>query len=218
MAAAISCAPLKSDLMAGIEQLSPKYAEANATYAAMSRPINQMDVAQELINKSVRPIDERVMPGMYAKSLNDRLAAKVTGIQSNTLEKVMEPGQLDTMRGVEADLARMLFSENAGRGVGSDTIQKLAYSNIMNKSGLPSFMSDIPGAGLLGRFADLGYKRSNAEMSRKLAQSMLDPQQAAQHMEKAIMSPEVECILFGAKRIGAGAGAASPYLLNATKE
>lgn len=209
---------LKSDLMAGIEQLSPKYAEANATYAAMSRPINQMDVAQELINKSVRPIDERVMPGMYAKSLNDRLAAKVTGIPSNTLEKVMEPGQLGTMRGVEADLARMLFAENAGRGVGSDTIQKLAYSNIMNKSGLPSFMSDIPGAGLLGRFADLGYKRSNAEMSSKLAQSMLDPQQAAQHMEKAIMSPEVERILFGAKRIGAGAGAASPYLLNATKE
>lgn len=209
---------LKNDLMAGIENLSPKYAEANQTYAAMSRPINQMDVAGELLKKSVRPIDDQLLPGMYARNLNDDLAARVTGIRSNTLGKVMEPQQLSTMNAVKDDLARKQFSENAGRGVGSDTVQKLAYSNIMAKSGLPGFMKDVPGAGILGRMADLGYKRSNDEMSRKLAQALLNPQETATYMEKGIMSPEVERALFGVKRGGAAIGAATPYLLNAGKE
>lgn len=209
---------LKNDLVAGLDNMSPAYAEASKTYAAMSRPINQMDLAAELLKKSVRPIDDQIMPGQYARQLGDDLAAKTTGIRSATLEKVLEPEQLATMNAVRDDLARANFANTAGRGVGSDTVQKLAYSNLMSKSGLPGFFKDLPGAGVVGRAADIGYKRSNDEMRQMLAQALLDPQQTAALMQSGALTPEMLALIEAIKRGGAGLGATAPYLLNSAKE
>lgn len=213
---------LKNDFVEGIGNLSPKYAEASQTFAAMSKPINQMDVAKTLMDKAVRPLDEQVMPGLYSRNLSDALAQKVTGIRSNTLEKVMEPGQLAGLNAIKEDLARKVFSEQAGRGVGSDTVQKLAYSNMLNQAGVPSFIRNMGPAGIVGnvaqRFGQVAYKDANDKMAQQLALALLNPAETAKLFESGIITPQMKALANGLRRSGAVMGASAPGLVQSLQQ
>lgn len=209
---------LQKTLLSGMDEVSPAYGEARRTFSAMSKPINEMDVAQEITNKAVNPLRGTVQPAAYARALNDQTASRVTGMPNATLANTLSPESLGTMNAVKDDLVRSDFANTAGRGVGSDTVQKLAYSNLMAKSGLPNWMRDVPGAGVVGRMADIGYKRSNDEMRQKLAQALLNPQDTAALMEAGIVTPQMQALMDGLRRGGAAVGVASPYLLNTAKE
>jgi hypothetical protein len=166
-----------------MDQVSPDLRAARETFAGMSRPINQMDVAQELIQRSVNPLSGNLQPQAFARSLNDATAARATGFPGATLERTMTPAQNNALTSVLLDLQRSNAAQNAGRGVGSDTVQKLAYLNIMDESGVPSVIRNFGPAqvvgGLTGRAADAAYARANRELANRLAEVMLDPAQAA---------------------------------------
>jgi hypothetical protein len=130
----------------------------------------------------------------------------------------MEPGQMQTLNAIKDDLLRADFANTAGKGVGSDTVQKLAYSNLLDQAGVPSFVRAIPGAGTVGglaqRVGKLAYQDANDEMRTRLAQALLNPQDAAALMEAGMVSPQLVRSINAARRIGSGAGAMTPAMLN----
>jgi hypothetical protein len=180
---------LQQDFLQGMDAMSPDYAAARTVHAQMSAPINQMDVAQRLVDKSVNPLTGTLQPSAYARSLNDGTAAAATGLPGATLEGTMTNQQGNLLQSILADLQRSNAANNAGRGVGSDTVQKLAYTNLLDQAGVPTFLRELKPAQVVGNIAtrvgDAAYARQNRELSNRLAELMLSPQDASQAMGAA---------------------------------
>lgn len=167
---------LKSRLLTTLDRISPDYAQARTTFAEMSKPITQMNVIQEILNKSVRPLDQTLMPNQYARALSDDTVRGVTGMDRATLENTMAPHQLDMLNAVKGDLARSVAAQNLGRGPGSDTVQKLAMTNLMQRAGIPQGVLNFP---VLGRVGNWAYEVADQRMKEALANTLLNPQQTA---------------------------------------
>lgn len=164
------------------KNISPEYKTARETYAAMSKPINEMDVIQGIANKAINPLNEKMYAGKFAQNLE------------NIAPNVVSPEKLNALNAIKQDLARSQFAENAGRGVGSDTIQKLAYGNMLNQINLPNLLrrrglAETAG-NLLARASDVVYGKANKELANQFAQTLLNPQQAASYMEIAKTIPK----------------------------
>jgi hypothetical protein len=101
----------------------------------------------------------------------------------------MENQQANMLQSILADVRRQEAAANAGRGVGSDTVQKLAYTNMLDRSGVPTFLREFAPAqivgNLAGRGADVAYGRANRELSTQLAELLQTPEGAAAVMQAA---------------------------------
>lgn len=172
-----------TEFLGEVEKQIPEYGKARDIYAKLSKPINQADLLTTLKGRSTRALDDALLPGKFASNLNDKLAQSVTGYKGSKLADVLKPSQLKTLDAVKGDLAGVVASQNVGRGVGSDTVQKLAYANMMNNMPLPAGVRSSTVGGLLGGLAQKGgnlvYGNANRQMQGLLAESMLDPQLAA---------------------------------------
>jgi len=212
---------LQKDLLTGMDNLSPAYENARKTYATMSRPINQMDVASDIIDKSVDKLTGNIQPRSLAKAVSDKTAARATGLPTATLEGTMAPAQMNALQFIMDDVRRATAAQNVGRGAGSDTVQKLAYTNMLDQAGVPTFLRNFAPAQLLGnigsRSADLAYGRANRELGNRLAEVMLDPERASQLMLTAGPSGKNALALL-MQRGGSGLAMSAPALANAHKE
>lgn len=212
---------LQKDLLSGLDSLSPDYAAARKVYAEMSRPINQMDVAQSLADRSINKLDGNLKPNEYARALTDKTAAMATGMPGATLAGTMEPAQMNALNSLLLDVQRAGAANNAGRGAGSDTVQKLAYTNLLEKSGVPTFLQELQPAqvvgNLVGRGADAVYGRANRELSARLAEAMLDPGTAARLMEMATPAQQ-NALMKYLQRGASGLAIAGPASANAAKQ
>jgi hypothetical protein len=166
-----------------LDTISPSYKQARITYREMSKPINQMDIAQELANKSINPLNDLMQPNAFARNLSDDMASRATGFKGSTLSNTMTQGQLQTLNAIKADLARSVAARDLGRGAGSDTIQKLSMTNLLQRSGIPVGVIDTPG---LGRSANWLYSGTDEKMRESLAKALLNPASTADIMEKGI--------------------------------
>lgn len=191
---------LKNEFVGLLDDLSPSYKKARETYAEMSKPITQMDIAQEIANRAIRPIDRTLQPGAYGRALSDDLVQSVTGMPRATLANTMDPQQLATLNALREDLASSVFAQNAGRGAGSDTAQKLAMGNLMQSAGLPMGVLNFPGIGRMGNWA---YSVADEAMKRDLAAGLLNPATAAALMRGAVPSPIVDNSLLALRGISA---------------
>ena len=178
-----------------MDTLSPAYAEARATHAAMSRPINQMDVGQYLLDRMKPALTDygalpRENANAFAAALRDSAgtARRATGFPAATLEGTLEPAQLEMLRNVAADLARKASAQELGRAVGSNTGQNLVGQNLLESVigplGLPkTWASTVAQNALTENLVarPIGYLARPAErrVQDALAQAMLNPQEAA---------------------------------------
>lgn len=184
-----------------LDMLPPAYQAARESHIALNKPLNQMDIAKLLLDKSTNNLTGRMKPNTFANSLTDDTAKEAIGLKNATLEGMMTPEQMASLKGLRDDLGRANFAETAGKGGGSDTVQKLAYSNMLDASGLPSAIGRLPGAGLVGRGADFLYKRSNDEMRQQLAEALLDPGTTAKLMKGAMPSQQAKALSEMLRRI-----------------
>lgn len=190
----------KAEFLKWLESKIPQYGAARQTYADMSRPINQMDIGQELYNRFVPAIADqggipfRTGADAFSRALlrnGDQLARNVTGMKGATLNGIMEPEQLALLQGVSKDAGSIAASMQAGRGAGSDTVQKIAMSNIAQEAGIPTWVSNfasVPG-GWAKRVGDLLYGNADDQVRMKLSYLMTHPQEAAQAMNSAGATP-----------------------------
>jgi ABC-type transport system substrate-binding protein len=115
----------------------------------------------------------------------------------NNLKKLKEEGTLSEgqykrLEAIAEDIKRASAAETSGRGVGSDTVQKLAYSNMLNLQGIPNALRNFGPASFIGnvagRVGDVAYSGANKQLKGQLAETLMDPAQAARLMEQAGLS------------------------------
>jgi hypothetical protein len=153
----------KSNLLNFMEDVSPTYKTARVNYERLSKPIEQLESIAKLADKSISAETEKIYISQFSKGLKE---LKQSGNVSDR--------QIARLEAIKQDLARGKFAAEAGKGVGSDTVQKLAYTNLMNETGLP-----ISASNRLGKFV---YGDVNEELRNKLAETMISPQETLRLM------------------------------------
>lgn len=198
---------VKSDLVNWADKNIPSYGAARQAFQEGSIPINQMQVGQELLTK-IRPALAnhgalaRETANSYATALNDvrgNLVKNATGGIKKDLEQIMTPEQIGVLNSVAQDLARKSNAQDLGRGVGSNTFQNFAMDNLGATVGMPAAIKHgvnaltlglggpamqlvSKGTGALGTMA---YKSADEVMRQRMAQALLNPQEAAKLMQNA---------------------------------
>lgn len=194
-------AALKATRNKLLDQLPESYQTARKSHIEMNRPVNQMDIGQELYQRFVPALADgadtpfKTRADAFAQALRngDKLAKNVTGLKNATLEGIMEPGQMATLNGVVDDAAMVGAAQSAGRGVGSDTVQKMSMSNLIGEAGLPSWISGMrplaPAGGWIRTAGDILFSKNDESMRHLLADVLKDPARAVEAMERAGVPP-----------------------------
>jgi hypothetical protein len=180
-----------------------------------------MRVAQEIRKGATSAKTGNLTPAAFNRELSDDTARQVTGMENSSLAKVFAPQQLGQLNAIKNDLGRATFAETAGRGVGSDTVQKLAYTNMLNQSGMPTFLRNFAPTQAIGNVlaqgSQIAYSRANQRLAEQLALALLDPQSAARLVERA--TPRGRETLAEILRLGGGPAALSlPGITNAQQQ
>lgn len=198
----------RNELLGWMDKNIPAYAKARKNYAEMSKPLAQMDVGEELLNKMQPALgafgaDARLNRGQYAKAVRDAdaTAKRATDFKGATLEGTLTPKQMATVNNLARDLARRANADELGQGVNSDSVQKLAMTNIMEKAGLPVWASALSPrlSGLIGGVASRGagvlYKDAGEKVQRTLANLLLNPKESAAAMRELPTSAKKKAML-----------------------
>jgi len=168
----------KSRLLNFMENVSPEYKVARQNYERLSKPVEQLEAISNLANKSTSNKDSAIYLNRFSNELEK---AKNEGILS--------PRQIQRLEAIKEDLLRTDYLNNSGRGVGSDTVQKLAYNNMLNQLNLPNLLRRRGFAETIGNIAarasDVAYGGANKQLTNELAQTLLDPRKAAAMMKLA---------------------------------
>jgi hypothetical protein len=153
----------KTALLGFMEKVSPTYKTARVNYERLSKPIEQLESIAKLADKSISPENEKIYISQFSKGLKE---LKQSGVVSDR--------QIARLEAIKEDLARGKFAATAGKSVGSDTVQKLAYKSLMEQTGLP-----ISATSKIGKFF---YGDINEELKNKLAESVLSPKETLRLM------------------------------------
>lgn len=183
---------LRGQLLSWMEGANPVFKQARTTHAQMSKPINQMEVGNYLLDKVQPALSDFGALGQesgaqYARALRnaDQTVRAATQFKGNkTLTDVMTPEQMSTLTAIGEDLARKANAQNLGRGVGSDTFQKLSMNNIAQQSGMPRLaggLLEFPGISRATRWI---YQGADEKAQGLLSDALLNPQQAAELMQR----------------------------------
>ena len=174
-----------------VEDKAPAYKTARETFAAQSKPINQMAVGQFLEGKLKPALGEetaRLRASGFATALENAPGTikRATGeSRFQTLSEVLTPDQIKIVEDVRADLARARQAEAqaaAARGAGPDV--NLMGTEVMGSVRAPNFINNVTTVAndLLRRMQG----KLDQKLAIELAAEMLDPAAAAKALEKAM--------------------------------
>jgi hypothetical protein len=190
-------------LVAALQQASPTYGKAMAQYAADSRPINQMALGQKLRDTMVPALGDfnedlaRSRAQQYAQALRDSAgtARRATGLDSATIENVLEPAQLQTVQNIARDAARYTQAQEAGRIPGSPTAQYLGAQNVLQQTlgplgAGPALLDSAAGRAAAGVLS-LPFRATASRTEEMLARALRDPAFAAQILNARDAAPVI---------------------------
>jgi hypothetical protein len=179
-------------LVGFLSEASPAYGEAMSTFREMSRPINQMDVAQTLRDKAIPALSDlgdgslaRVNANSYANALRnaDATAANATGMRGAKMENVLDPDQLRAVQGIGEDMARYASAQELARVPGSPTAQYMGAQNVIRQFlgplGLPQSAADSMVGRITSGALSLPFKMTQSQTEQLLARALTDPKVAA---------------------------------------
>jgi hypothetical protein len=203
-------------LVGFIESISPEYANARGVYAQMSRPVNQMDVAGEVLRRGTSSTSDlagypRLMPNALTGALRDEgaLMQRATGRRvGNALSDLLDPPQEAMLRAVAGEVDRGAAVARAANGPGSATAQRLASNNLLQQIGLPENMTDNAFVQTLMRPVQFGAQMAEPRIQQLLLEVIQNPGQAAAVMARA--TP--------AQRIALDRIISNPQLLQAARQ
>lgn len=192
---------LKREYDKVIEAYSPEMRIGNQVYAATSKPINQMDVAQRLLDttrsaqRDLTPTgpngqlglgERRMLAGKYAQAMNneEQLVRLAAGKGGATLADVLDPAQLSKVRSVGDELNTLAALAQDRVAAGSQTAKMLAGQNLIKSLagplGIPESWLDttIGNALMKGPNMVYGALGVNNRVNERVADVLLDPLEA----------------------------------------
>lgn len=217
---AMSIKSARDRLVTFIERMAPDYAEARATYAGMSKPLNQMDVADALFRKGTSATSDlggtpRLMPDKFVSLLkNEQATVKgATGRDLGKLSQVLDPDQYAKVMAVGQELDKGAAVARAANGPGSATAQRLASQNVLRQilgpTGLPESWAESTLLNTAMRPVQFAYNGvAEPKIQAVLADLLLDPTKARAALQAARTAPQ---------RLPQSVRDAIPYLEQAMK-
>lgn len=171
---------IKDMLVDAIPNMKP----AQETFKALSKPVNKMEVGQYLEGKLASPLaDETLRPGVFATAMENAPATikRATGMpRFQSMSQILDPADMAKLEAIRADLARQAeFVKQArvGRGAGENI-------PATGEAQLPNLMSRV--ASIANNVMKTLQGRIDRKVAIELATEMLNPQLAANAMEKAL--------------------------------
>lgn len=181
----------KNTLLGVMDDLSPAYKTAREGFTVASKPLNRMDVGEALRQKYLSALHEASgtggRPSMLLDALRkddgDTLARQATGFSGASMEKILNPADLDALDAARTQLGREAFAQNSGRAVGSNTGQNLASQRSLDNVGSASSS--------LGHLGELGLAVHNPLIAIPMGMRGNAVRVAAQQqMGRVLASPE----------------------------
>jgi hypothetical protein len=199
-----------------IESISPEYANARGVHAQMSRPINQMDVAGEVLARGSSNVNDlsgypRLMPNALMGAMGDeaQLIQRATGRNlGGSLNALMEPDQLNRLRGVANEVDRGAAVMRAGAGPGSPSAQRLASTNLLQQMGMSEGVTNNALMQTLMRPVQFGANIAEPRIQQRLLEILQNPAMAAEAMRLATPAERTQLQLLLSQATQAGARAA----------
>lgn len=174
------------------------------TYARESRPINQMERLEDVLRKIQNGrVDMAGGLELSGAKLNNLLKN-----ESEELTRLLSPDQMSLLRNLSADLNASQLAETAGRVTGSSTFQNLAQNNLLTESLGRTIGGSTPARATLGRLLQLPYGMANQGIQERLAEALLNPQQAA----AMLTAPQNSRLLDALRLMGSPAARAVPVI------
>lgn len=207
-------------LVTFMERVSPGYGEARATYAAMSKPINQMDIADALFRKGTSATSDlggtpRLMPNQFIGQLKNEeaLVKGATGRDLGKLSQVLDPEQFAKVQALGMELDKIAAVGRAANGPGSATAQRLASQNVLRQilgpTGLPQSWAESTLLNTAMRPVQFAYNGvAEPKIQAVLADLLMNPAKAQAALQAARTAPQ---------RLSPELQAALPYLEQALK-
>jgi hypothetical protein len=175
----------KSRLLNFMEDVSPTYKTARVNYERLSKPLDQLQSISNIADKSIRNKDSATLLNTFSNQL-----------EKAKKDNILSERQLTRLQNLKDDMMRADFANEAGRGVGSDTMQKLAYNNMLQQVNLPTLLRRHGLSATLGNIAargsDVFYGKANKELTNKMAEALLNPRKAAALMKMAGKEADVQ--------------------------
>lgn len=204
-----------------VEKNVPAYKEARETFAAASKPIDQMQVGQFLESKLTPALGEetaRLRAAGYATALEQapQTIKKATGASRySTLEQVFEkdPEALKALHAVRDDLARQAKSERLAAGpVKKEVDVTRAAEAIAGETALPNMINRVT------TVANDIWRRLRGRIDQnvaiEVAQEMLFPGKAADALEAAMRQQARRQAVASAAAAPARAAYVTPAIAN----
>lgn len=208
-------------LVTFMERMSPEYQSARVGYAANSKPINQMDIADTLFRKGTSATSDlggtpRLMPDKFVNLLKNEEATvkSATGRDLGKLSQVLEPDQFQKVMAVGQELDRAAAVGRAANGPGSATAQRMASQNVLRQllgpTGLPESWAESTLLNTAMRPVQFAYSGvAEPKIQAVLADLLLNPAKAQAALQAAQKGTT--------KALPAEVQAALPYLTQALK-
>jgi hypothetical protein len=187
-----------------IEAAAPGYAAYMSKYKKMSRPINQMQLLQDIESKVTTGQPNLITnePAIVAGTLRKQLATRADEIGL----KLSDPAQR-RLNNIIDEINRGMASTAPGvKAPGSNTFQNMSMGNMIGRVFSES-LADNTTLRTMTRPLDWLYKLPDTQVQQLLVEAMLDPQTAAVLMSKANMmkvEPLAKSLREKAIRLGMG--------------
>ena len=189
---AIAAKNTRDAIVRWMESAIPEFNAARTGYAAASKPINTMDVGQELVKRATSNTsnlagDPRMQANALLGMLRDEpaLIERATGRKGiNALADIMSPQQRNLLNTVASETDRAAAVAGAGNGPGSATAQRMASQNILRQmvgpTDLPeSWAESVFANTVVGKPLNLVYGGvAEPRIQQALAEAVLDPAKA----------------------------------------
>jgi len=154
-----------------LAKVSPLYGNARQTFAEMSQPINAMEALQDLRLTDMR--GNMTLGKVQNAIANLERARAAPGVDAS---KSIGKEQMDALYAIRDDLLRQ-DALNAGRALGSNTLQNISTNNILANL-LPGQLGTLAQnkvGGVLGQAGRLAYSGPNEAIRNRLVDLILDP-------------------------------------------
>lgn len=188
---------LRGQLLGWMEKANPDFKTARTTYANLSKPINEMDVGQRLLDKTTSAIrdlggNQKLQANAFSRALNDEqaLVRGATGFKGvNALGDVVTPENMGKLNAVRSELELAANLGQAANGPGSQTAKSLASQNLMRQilgpTGLPQSWAESTLLESLLRPVQFGMQAAEPRIQNKLAEILLNPSAAKEALTAA---------------------------------
>ena len=181
-------ARVKSDLLKWLKEKNPLFENAREQFALASKPINEMEVGQYLLNKLNSPLDtERA--GVFALAVRDAantIQKASGGPRFEKLSQVLKPRQEAAVNNVLADLTRAQKAAELGRKT------NLGGLSLDDSPELPQLLSRT--ATITNTLLRALKRNANTELNTEAAKLLADPKQLAVFMSAVPKSRTKEIV------------------------